>query len=148
MPVLILIVARQVNALYHFVEQQGYETEANGLSPSAGRILGLLLISGEPLSFTQIANVSRLALAALAAIRTCSKKMAMIEHLPRQGGRQDYFQVPAEVWQSQIEGQMRRTGVRKSTCNRAPKRRPAPRGRSQTNSYAGGDSQTVRLALR
>lgn len=89
-------------------EQFGAMTQENGLSRTAGRIFGLLMLSGAPLSFSDIAKQLAVSRGGLSSNTRLLAAMGLIERVTKAGDRQDYFQVPATVWSQQITRQLQR----------------------------------------
>ena len=79
-----------------FVERAGCLCERDGLPRIAGRILGLLLVSPEPLALDTIAErlgVSR------ASVSTDARRLVeqgILERVGRPGDRKDYYQMAAD----------------------------------------------------
>ena len=79
-----------------FVERAGCLCERDGLPRIAGRILGLLLVSPEPLALDTIAErlgVSR------ASVSTDARRLVeqgILERIGRPGDRKDYYQMAAD----------------------------------------------------
>ena len=79
-----------------FVERAGCLCERDGLPRIAGRILGLLLVSPEPLALDAIAErlgVSR------ASVSTDARRLVeqgILERIGRPGDRKDYYQMAAD----------------------------------------------------
>lgn len=89
-------------------DQFGLMTEENGLSRSAGRIFGLLMVSGEALSFSEVSTRLQISRGGLSSNTRLLEEMGLIERISKAGSRQDYFQVPSEVWSRQVTRQMER----------------------------------------
>ncbi len=87
---------RDVSCLSAFVERAGCLCERDGLPRIAGRILGLLLVSPEPLALDTIAErlgVSR------ASVSTDARRLVeqgILERIGRPGDRKDYYQMAAD----------------------------------------------------
>lgn len=96
------------DAFDRFAEQLGRMTEEGGLPRNAGRIFGLLLLSGEPLSFGLIAKKLEASRGGVSDNTRLLQKMGLIERHVRSGDRQDYFVVPKDVWQRQLKRQLHR----------------------------------------
>ena len=90
------------------IERLGRMVEEDGLSRTVGRILGVLLISDTPLSFTVLAQRLTISRGGLSSNTRLLQEMGLIERVAMPGSRQDYFQVPANVWRIQVERQMKR----------------------------------------
>ena len=88
--------SRDLSCLSAFVERAGCLCERDGLPRIAGRILGLLLVSPEPLALDTIAErlgVSR------ASVSTDARRLVeqgILERIGRPGDRKDYYQMAAD----------------------------------------------------
>jgi biotin operon repressor len=88
--------SRELSCVSAFVERAGCVCERDGLPRIAGRILGLLLVSPEPLSLDVIAErlgVSR------ASVSTDARRLVdqgLLERVGRTGDRKDYYQMAAD----------------------------------------------------
>jgi DNA-binding transcriptional regulator GbsR (MarR family) len=102
--------SRDPLCLSAFVERAGCLCERDGLPRIAGRILGLLLVSPEPLSLDVIAErlgVSR------ASVSTDARRLVeqgVLERVGRTGDRKDYYQMAADSPQRSVEHRL--TAVR------------------------------------
>jgi len=94
--------------LDQIISHLGEMTEDNGLSRTAGRIFGLLLISGTPLAFSELARKLGVSRAGISTNTRLLEEMGLIERISRRADRQDYFEVPSNVWAIQIERQLKR----------------------------------------
>ena len=87
---------RDLSCLSAFVERAGCLCERDGLPRIAGRILGLLLVSPEPLALDAIAErlgVSR------ASVSTDARRLVeqgILERIGRPGDRKDYYHMAAD----------------------------------------------------
>ena len=95
-----------------FIDFMGDALEVNGLSPIAGRMMGLLIFDGEPRSFSDLATelgVSRGSISANA--RTLVERGSIVKvNMP--GDRQDYYRIADESFDillQTIATRMRRT---------------------------------------
>ena len=95
--------SRDPLCLTAFVERAGCLCERDGLPRIAGRILGLLLVSSEPLALDAIAErlgVSR------ASVSTDARRLVeqgVLERVGRTGDRRDYYQMAAESPERSLE---------------------------------------------
>lgn len=95
--------SRDPLCLTAFVERAGCLCERDGLPRIAGRILGLLLVSPEPLALDAIAErlgVSR------ASVSTDARRLVeqgVLERVGRPGDRRDYYQMAAESPERSLE---------------------------------------------
>ena len=95
--------SRDPLCLTAFVERAGCLCERDGLPRIAGRILGLLLVSPEPLALDAIAErlgVSR------ASVSTDARRLVeqgVLERVGRTGDRKDYYQMAADSPERSLE---------------------------------------------
>ena len=117
-----------------FVERAGCVCERDGLPRIAGRILGLLLVSAEPLSLDVIAErlgVSR------ASVSTDARRLVdqgVLERVGRPGDRRDYYQMAADSPQRSLEqrlGAVRHFLALLDDAQRLPEQEPEVRERLQ-----------------
>ncbi len=81
-----------------FVEQLGLIGEADGLPRIAGRILGLLVIYGGPLSFAEIAQRLQVSRGSVSTNTRLLEHFGVIERVARPGERQDYFSLAPDPY--------------------------------------------------
>lgn len=96
--------------LSHFINQFSLAAEEDGLPRNAGRILALLLLSDHPISFSDIAAQLDSSRGGVSNNTRLLEEMKLLERHVMAGDRQDYFQVPSDIWQKQIRRQMDRDG--------------------------------------
>src|SRR5690554_3527689 len=75
-----------------FVERLGLIAESDGLPRIAGRIMGLMIIDGGPLSFAERAGKLAVGRASLSTNTRFLGDLGVIERVAQRGGAQDYFQ--------------------------------------------------------
>lgn len=118
--------------LASFIERAGCLCERDGLPRIAGRILGLMLVSAEPLSMDAIAErlgVSR------ASVSTDARRLVeqgVLERVGRPGDRKDYYRMAAESPERSLERKL--SGLREflallDEAQRLPGQDPVVRGR-------------------
>jgi DNA-binding transcriptional regulator GbsR (MarR family) len=81
-----------------FVEQLGLIGEADGLPRIAGRILGLLVVYGGPLSFAEIAERLQISRGSVSTNTRLLEHLGVIERVARSGERQDYFSLAPDPY--------------------------------------------------
>jgi DNA-binding transcriptional regulator GbsR (MarR family) len=81
-----------------FVEQLGLIGEADGLPRIAGRILGLLVVYGGPLSFAEIAERLQISRGSVSTNTRLLEHLGVIERVARPGERQDYFSLAPDPY--------------------------------------------------
>lgn len=76
-----------------FIAYMGRDLESQGLSPIAGRILGLLIFDGEPRSFSDLASELGVSRGSISANARHLVARGTIIKENRPGDRQDYFRL-------------------------------------------------------
>lgn len=87
-----------------FVEQLGLIGEADGLPRISGRILGLLVIYGGPLSFAEIAQRLQISRSSVSTNTRLLEHFGIIERVARPGDRQDYFSLAPDPYYRLMSG--------------------------------------------
>lgn len=77
----------------HYVESMGLHFEADGMPRIAGRILGLFILEGGPLSFAALAERLKISRASVSTNTRLLAEMGVIERTTVSGERQDYFRM-------------------------------------------------------
>ena len=75
------------------VERFGRQFEADGLPRSAGRMLGLLLVSAEPRSLEELAERLQSSRTSMNTNARLLERMGAIERTTRPGDRRDYYRI-------------------------------------------------------
>jgi DNA-binding transcriptional regulator GbsR (MarR family) len=102
-----------------FVEQLGLIGEADGLPRISGRILGLLVIYGGPLSFTEIAQRLQVSRGSVSTNTRLLEHFGIIERVARSGERQDYFSLAPDPYYRLISGISERKRRAQAIVNKA-----------------------------
>jgi DNA-binding transcriptional regulator GbsR (MarR family) len=76
-----------------FVEKMGLLFEADGNSRTAGRLLGLLMLSPRPYSLDELAELLKVSKASISTNARALERYGTIERSTRVGDRRDYYQV-------------------------------------------------------
>jgi DNA-binding transcriptional regulator GbsR (MarR family) len=87
-----------------FIEQLGLIGEADGLPRISGRILGLLVIYGGPLSFAEIAQRLQVSRSSVSTNTRMLEHFGIIERVARPGERQDYFSLAPDPYYRLMSG--------------------------------------------
>ena len=74
-----------------FIERNAMQAEAGGLPRIAGRLIGLFLMEGGPLSFSELASRLQASRASVSTNTRLLERLGIIERLSQPGERQDYF---------------------------------------------------------
>jgi DNA-binding transcriptional regulator GbsR (MarR family) len=78
-----------------FIEEMGIMTQADDLPRIAGRIMGLLVMEEEPVSFAAIAESLQVSRASVSTNARLLVETGIIERVARPGDRQDYYRLSA-----------------------------------------------------
>ena len=95
-------------AVEEFVERMGLIAEGDGLSRIAGRIMGLMVIEGGPLSFAELAQRLEVSRGSVSTNTRFLERLGVIERVARRGDRQDYFQLATAPYVRLLEGSVDR----------------------------------------
>jgi len=83
-------------AAERFIESMGLAHEEDRLPRIAGRVMGLLILSPEPVRFDHLAQRLRVSRGSISTNTRLLENMGAIERVTRPGDRRDYFQVNQE----------------------------------------------------
>lgn len=87
-----------------FIEKMGLISQADGLPRIAGRILGALIMSDEPFSFSQLSELLAVSRASVSTNTRLLVNLGMIERTTKRGERQDYFKLKENPYLSLKQG--------------------------------------------
>ncbi len=96
------------NHLDTFIDRMGLVAEADGLSRIAGRIMGLMVVEGGPLSFSEIGERLAISRASVSTNTRFLERIGVIERVTIKGERQDYFQLAKAPYARLLEGSIAR----------------------------------------
>jgi len=91
-----------------FVERMGFAAQADGLPRIAGRILGLLVIEGGPLSFNDLATRLQVSRGSISTNSRILEQLGVLERASRSGDRQDYFRLTRDPYIRLLRGLIER----------------------------------------
>jgi len=91
-----------------FVERLGLIAESDGLPRIAGRIMGLMIIDGGPLSFAELAGKLAVSRASISTNTRFLEHLGVIERVAQRGERQDYFQLATAPYVRLLQGSVDR----------------------------------------
>jgi DNA-binding transcriptional regulator GbsR (MarR family) len=83
----------------HFVEQLGLFFEAQGLSRTPGRLMGLLLVKPNPLSLDAMAELLQLSKASISTNIRLLEHYGLVERISLPGDRRDHYQLGSDPWE-------------------------------------------------
>ena len=79
-----------------FIEAMGLAHEEDRLPRIAGRLIGLLILSPDPVRFDHLAERLRVSRASISTNTRLLENMGVIQRVTRPGDRRDYFQINEE----------------------------------------------------
>lgn len=85
--------ARRSAATDDFIESMGLVCQAEGLSRTAGRILGMLMLFGGPVGFEEIADYLQTSRSGVSTNTRDLERLGVIRRVSRPGERQYFFEV-------------------------------------------------------
>lgn len=91
-----------------FIERMGLVAEADGLSRISGRIMGLMVLEGGPLSFAEIAERLEVSRGSVSTNTRFLERLGVIERVAIKGKRQDHFQLAKAPYARLLEGSVER----------------------------------------
>jgi DNA-binding transcriptional regulator GbsR (MarR family) len=91
-----------------FIERLGRLIESEGLPRTAGRMLGLLMISGEPLSIDDVAEELRVSRASVSTNGRLLESLDIAKRVTKPGDRRDYIQISDDPCSSLLSLGVRR----------------------------------------
>lgn len=98
----------KTTAVEEFIERMGLIAEGDGLPRIAGRIMGLMIIDGGPLSFTELAEQLAVSRGSISTNTRFLEHLGVIERVARRGERQDYFQLATAPYVRLLQGSVDR----------------------------------------
>ena len=85
--------SRAEDTIDDFVERFGLIAQAQGLSRIAGRIMGLIIIEGGPISFGELSKRLQVSRGSISTNTRLLESLGIVERTSRSGERQDYFEI-------------------------------------------------------
>lgn len=86
-----------------FVEKLGIYYEDYGIPRIGGRILGLLLVSNQPISAEQMSNLLKVSRGSVSTNVRLLVSMGLLEKVSAVGDRTDYYSVSESIWDNAIK---------------------------------------------
>jgi DNA-binding transcriptional regulator GbsR (MarR family) len=96
------------NTFDSFIDRMGLVAEADGLSRIAGRIMGLMVLEGGPLSFSEIGERLDVSRASVSTNTRFLERVGVIERVTVKGSRQDHFRLAKAPYARLLEGSIAR----------------------------------------
>ena len=86
-----------------FIEQMGIIAQRNGSPRISGRISGLLIVLGEPVTLQTIADTLQVSKASASTNARLLRDRGMVRLTTKPGQRQDYYELVPNPFQSMLE---------------------------------------------
>lgn len=86
-----------------FIERSAIQAENSGLPRIAGRLIGVFLLDGGPISFSELAERMQASRASVSTNTRLLERLGVIERVTVRGERQDYFKLQANPFAISIE---------------------------------------------
>ncbi|WP_312526689.1 MarR family transcriptional regulator [Comamonas sp.] len=78
-----------------FIERNAIQAETSGLPRIAGRLIGIFLLDGGPISFAELAERMQASRASVSTNTRLLERLGIIERVAMRGERQDFFSLRA-----------------------------------------------------
>lgn len=89
-----------------FIEKLGFYYEGYGVPRIGGRMLGLLLVVGEPISAEQMARVLRVSRSSISTNIRLLVSYGMVDLHQKPQDRSDYYVIGEHIWQNAIRARV------------------------------------------
>lgn len=86
-----------------FIERNAIQAELDGLPRIAGRLIGIFLLDGGPISFSDLAERMQASRASVSTNTRLLERLGIIERVALRGERQDFFSLRANPFALAIE---------------------------------------------
>lgn len=96
-------VVRMDEGTMQFVEKMGLLFEGQGVSRSASRIAGWLLVAKEPQALDDLAEALQISKASASINTRLLERYGMIEKVSKTGDRRVYYRIGEDVWITMLE---------------------------------------------
>ncbi len=115
-----------------FVERFGLIAQAQGLSRIAGRIMGLIIIEGGPISFGDLSKRLQVSRGSISTNTRLLESLGIIERISRSGERQDYFQITSTPYKRLLRVQSEQLSKAQSVIRQTLGDLPGNKAESRT----------------
>ena len=89
-------------SVQQFVERMGIICEKEGMARSAGRIFGLLLVSGRPYSLDELAEKLQQSKASVSTNCRMLEQLGFLQRVGSLGDRRDFYRAEADPWERML----------------------------------------------
>lgn len=124
--------ARTDNTIDDFVERFGLIAQAQGLSRIAGRIMGLVIIEGGPISFGDLSKRLQVSRGSISTNTRLLESLGIIERTSRSGERQDYFRIASTPYKRLLRVQSEQLSKAQSVIRQTLNDLPVAKDDSRT----------------
>jgi DNA-binding transcriptional regulator GbsR (MarR family) len=91
-----------------FIDRMGLATEADGLSPIAGRLFALLLLADAPQSLDDLAGALDVSKASVSTDARRLLERGIVERVTRTGDRRDYYELAPDFFARIVQARVNR----------------------------------------
>jgi DNA-binding transcriptional regulator GbsR (MarR family) len=91
-----------------FVDRMGQSTEMDGMSPIAGRLFAVLLLSDEPRSLDELAETLEVSKASVSTDARRLLERGIVERVTHAGDRRDYYELAGDFFAQVIRSRVAR----------------------------------------
>jgi DNA-binding transcriptional regulator GbsR (MarR family) len=124
-------VSRLHPAAVEFIEQLALIAEAEGLPRIAGRIVGLLVIRQEPVSFDEIVGQLKVSRGSVSTNTRLLESRGVVRRVSRLGERKDLFEAGPDFFERMLEQQLQRQRAAQRIAATARRNLPASQARAR-----------------
>jgi DNA-binding transcriptional regulator GbsR (MarR family) len=119
-------------AVATFIERFALLAEEDGFPRIAGRILALLIVRGEPLSFDELVSTLQISRGSVSTNTRLLEQRGIVRRISRLGERKDLFEIGDDVHRRMLETMLRRQHRMRDLA--AQSRREFPQAESRARS--------------
>ena len=103
----------------NFVESIGMFFQTEGMPRTSGRLLGLLIFDGQPVSFGDLADRLKVSRGSISTSSRMLEQAGLIKRVSKLGERQDYFQLADTPYQALVTTEIGRVQSVKNEISKA-----------------------------
>lgn len=139
--------------LSRFVEQMGIVCEDERMPRIAGRVFGLFLVEGRPLSLKELADRLQVSRASVSTNTRMLAELGLLERVGVAGDRQDYYQLAPAPFEKLLTGLIARMTTVGDFLSTSAERFPADRADARDRvcglaSFYQATAEAMRSMLR
>lgn len=116
-----------------FVERFALLMEEEGFPRIAGRIVGLLIVRGEPMSFDELAATLQISRGSVSTNTRLLEERGIIRRVSRLGERKDLFEIGRDAHMRTLETMLRRQQRMRDLAAESRREMPASESRARTS---------------